>query len=300
MPASRAHLARIALPLAAVLLTPLAARASSQAVRSEVEARIAASGADVALAFRLLDGSDELLVAPDEVFHAASTMKVPVMIELYRRAAAGELSLDEPLVVSNDFASIVDGSPYSLEPADDSETHLYEELGHPVALGELCLAMIQQSSNLATNLLIGRLGVERIRVTTEALDAGGMKVLRGVEDGKAFRAGLSNTTTARALARLLEAIALREAADPATCEAMERLLQGQHFRDGIPGGLPPGVLVANKTGAITRIHHDAAIVRAPRPFVLVILTRGIEDRSESGALMSELTRLLYAATQPPE
>jgi beta-lactamase class A len=79
---------------------------------------------------------------------------------------------------------------------------------------------------------------------------------------------------------------------------MERLLQGQHFVDGIPAGLPPGVPVANKTGFITRIHHDAAIVRAPRPFVLVILTRGIEDGDESARLMAELTRLIYAATQP--
>jgi beta-lactamase class A len=126
-----------------------------------------------------------------------------------------------------------------------------------------------------------------------------MHVLRGVEDGKAFRAGLSNTTTARALMRLLEAIGLREAADAASCEAMERVLQGQQFRDGIPAGVPPGVPVANKTGTINRLHHDAAIVRAPRPFVLVVLTRGLESEAESDALIAELTRLLYAATQPP-
>jgi len=289
---------RAALATAMLLAGAVPARAGSEAAREAVEARIAASGAEVSVAFRLLDGGDELLLRPDEVYHAASTMKVPVMIELYAEAAAGELSLDEPLVVSDRFASIVDGSPYALSPADDSETGLYERVGEPVPLGRLCEAMIQQSSNLATTLLISRLGVQRIRARTADLGAQGMLVLRGVEDGEAFRRGLNNTTTARALLRLLEAIARGEAADPASSQAMEALLRGQHFVDGIPAGIPPGVPIANKTGSITRIHHDAAIVRAPHPFVLVVLTRGIEDDAESGALMADVARLLYAATQP--
>jgi len=276
------------------------APAPAASVRAAIEARIEASGAEVAVAFRLLDGSDELLVRPDVEFHAASTMKVPVMIELFRRVARGEMAFDEPLEVRNEFESIVDGSPYSLSPEEDSEATLYERAGGTASLEWLCRAMIQQSSNLATNLLIRRLGVERIRATTAELGARGMHVLRGVEDGKAYRAGLSNTTTARGLMRLLEAIARREAADAASCEAMEEILRGQHFVAGIPAGLPPGIPVANKTGAITRIHHDGAIVRGPRPFVLVVLTRGLDDRDESGALMADVTRMLYAATQPAE
>ena len=124
-----------------------------------------------------------------------------------------------------------------------------------------------------------------------------MKVLRGVEDAKAFQAGLNNTTTARALARLLQAIAAGEAVDPASSRAMSAILERQLFNDGIPAGLPPGTRVAHKTGDITRIQHDAAIVYAPRPFVLVVLTRGIAEQKESYALIAGIARQLYAATQ---
>ena len=124
-----------------------------------------------------------------------------------------------------------------------------------------------------------------------------MRVLRGVEDSKAFQAGLNNTTTARALERLMRAIASGEAVDAASSQAMRVVLERQTFNDGIPAGLPAGTRVAHKTGEITRIQHDAAIVYAPRPFVLVVLTRGIDDSKESSALSATISRPLYAATQ---
>jgi beta-lactamase class A len=157
--------------------------------------------------------------------------------------------------------------------------------------------MVTVSSNLATNLLIERLGVENIQQSVHALGADGMKLLRGVEDEKAFKAGLNNTTTARALAQLMGAIAHGEAVDPQASLAMSAILERQTFNDGIPAGLPAGTRVAHKTGEITRIQHDAAIVYAPRPFVLVILTRGIEDPKQSSALIATITRELYPATQ---
>jgi beta-lactamase class A len=124
-----------------------------------------------------------------------------------------------------------------------------------------------------------------------------MQVLRGVEDAKAFRAGLNNTTTARALLTLMEAIAHGTAVDAASSRAMSAVLERQTFNDAIPAGLPPGTRVAHKTGEITRIQHDAAIVFAPRPFVLVVLTRGIDDRKESAALIAAIARQLYAAIE---
>lgn len=264
---------------------------------SSIETTIAKSGADVAVAYRSLDGRSSWYLEPDEPFHAASTMKVPVLIELYHQAHQGSLRLDDTLVIRNEFHSLVDGSPYVLDPSDDSEADLYRALGSTRTLAQLSELMITVSSNLATNLLIERLGVENIQQRVHALTADGMKVLRGVEDSKAFQAGLNNTTTARALARLMEAIAHGEAVDSASSRAMSGILERQTFNDGIPAGLPAGTRVAHKTGEITRIQHDAAIVYAPRPFVLVILTRGIEDSKQSSALIATITRQLYPATQ---
>ncbi|HYA62112.1 MAG TPA: serine hydrolase, partial [Candidatus Sulfotelmatobacter sp.] len=259
--------------------------------------RIADSHADVAVAFRTLDGKTEWLFHPDDSFHAASTMKIPVMIELFHRVKERKLRLDDTIAVYNLFISHADGSMYRLDPADDSEKDLYKAEGEKRTLQQLCELMITQSSNLATNLLIQKLGITNIRSMIHALGADGMNVLRGVEDNKAYKMGLNNTTTARALEILMTAIAEGKAVDPDSSRQMIDILERQHFNEGIPAGLPPGTRVAHKTGEITNIHHDAAIVFAPRPFVLVILVRGLAEEKDSSALMVDITRTLYQATQ---
>jgi beta-lactamase class A len=75
---------------------------------------------------------------------------------------------------------------------------------------------------------------------------------------------------------------------------MIAVLKRQKFNDGIPAGLPSGVAVAHKTGNITRIHHDAGIVYARRPYAIVILVRGIQEPKESAALIAALSRIVYA------
>ncbi len=267
------------------------------AAEQQIEKRIADSGADVAVAFRTIDGQAEWFYRADDSFHAASTMKVPVMIELYEQSKQGKLHLDDPLTIHNQFASIVDGSPYKLDPADDSESDLYKAEGQTRTLSQLCDLMITVSSNLATNLLIEKLGVGNIRAAVQQLGAEGMNVLRGVEDSKAFEKGLNNTTTARGLQVLLTAVAEGKAVDRDASRQMIEILERQQFNDGIPAGLPAGTRVAHKTGEITKIHHDAAIVYAPRPFVLVILVRGLAAERDSAALMAEITRILVQATQ---
>jgi beta-lactamase class A len=233
----------------------------------------------------------------EESFHAASTMKIPVMIELFHQGRQGKLKLEDPLLIKNEFHSLTDGSIYTLDPADDSEADLYKAVGQTRTLRQLAELMITVSSNFATNLLIEKLGVENIRATVHAMGADGMNVLRGVEDNKAFAAGMNNTTTARGLLVLLEAIARGEAVDKESSREMIAILERQKFNEGIPAGLPAGTRVAHKTGEITKIHHDAAIVFAGRPFVLVILVRGMADIKESSALMAEIAREIYGATQ---
>ena len=264
---------------------------------SDVLARIQKSGADVGVAFRTLDGKMEWFSRADDVFHAASTMKIPVMMELFHQAREGKLKLDDALPVKNEFHSLADNSIFTLDPADDSEADLYKAVGQTRTLGQLCELMITVSSNLATNLLVGKLGVENIRATVHALYADGMNVLRGVEDNKAYEKGMNNTTTARGLLILLEAIAKGQAVDADSSRQMAEILARQKFNEGIPAGLPPGTRVAHKTGELTKIHHDAAIVYAPRPFVLVILVRGSAESKDSAALMADITRSIYPAAQ---
>jgi len=259
----------------------------------QIESAIQKSGADVAVAFRTLDGKIEWLYREHEPFHAASTMKIPVMIELFHQVKEGKLKLEDPLTVHNEFHSIVDGSIYKLDTSDDSDAALYKLEGQTQTLAQLCELMITVSSNFATNLLIEKLGVENIRATVHALNADEMKVLRGVEDNKAFEKGLSNSTTASGLRLLLEALSSGKAVDADSSRQMVEILKRQTFNDGIPAGVPSGVAVAHKTGEITKIYHDAGIVYAPRPFVLVILVRGLADRN-AAILMAEITRRLYA------
>jgi beta-lactamase class A len=283
-----------------MLVLPLALTLLAQSPTAPLEARlrhiIQSGAAEVAVAYRTLDGSRELFIDADTPFHAASTMKVPVMIELFRQARRGRLSLDEQLPVRNEFHSIVDGTPYKLSEGDDSDTEVYAAVGRSLTLRRLCELMITVSSNFAANLLIERVGVENVRRTVTALGADGMQVLRGVEDQKAFDKGMNNTTTARGLALLLDRIAHGTAVDAAADSEMLAILKRQKFNDAIPAGLPEGTVVAHKTGSITRIHHDAAIVFAAHPYVLVLLVRGIEDQKKSAALMAELSRAVYDAT----
>ena len=253
-------------------------------------------GAVIGVAYHDLQTNDTLFLNADDSFHAASTMKLPVMIELFRRIDAGALGLEQRILLVNQFGSIVDGSPYSLDPGDDSDSSAYRLVGARVPVRELIDRMITRSSNLATNALIALVGAKQADSTAHALGARNMRVLRGVEDDKAFRAGLNNTTTARDLAVLLEAVETRRAASAGSCSRMRDILLNQEFNTEISAGLPPGTKVAHKTGWITGVLHDAAIVYPPgrRPYVLVVLTRGIKDEQAARGLIVDVSRLVYA------
>ena len=263
-------------------------------LEASIRSLIAQSGAEVAVAFRTLDGSHELLIDADKSFHAASTMKVPVMIELFRQADAGRLKLDDALLIRNEFHSIVDGSPYKLSEGDDSDSAVYASVGKPMTLRALNDAMITVSSNFATNILIEKLDAATVRETVTRLGADGMVVLRGVEDQKAFDKGLNNATTARALLILLEKLARGQAVNARVDAEMVAVLKRQTFNDAIPAGLPHGTVVAHKTGNITRVTHDAAIVYGPKPYVLVVLERGIQDQKVAKALIASISRVIWS------
>src|SRR5207244_5566039 len=227
-------------------LSLLLASQRPDSLRDRLEARIAqVPGAFVAVSFRDLQSGDTLDINADTSFHAASTMKVPVMIELFRMVERKELSLDQGILLVNQFGSLVDGSSFSVDAGDDSDSLMYTRIDQRVPVRELLERMIVRSSNLATNALIAIVGAERANATAHQLGATRIKVLRGVEDGKAFRAGLNNTTTSRDLAALMSAIEQHRAASPSSCAQMKAILLRQEFNDEIPAGVPAGTPVAH-------------------------------------------------------
>ena len=275
----------------------LALSHGSDSTLDRIEERIRQEpGAQVGLAYVDLASGDTLFLNPDSNFHAASTMKVPVMIELFRRSTSGSFRMDQGLMLVNQFASIVDGSPYALDPNSDSDSTLYHRLGQRIPIDTLLRLMITRSSNFATNTLISLVGADAVTRTMRSLGAHRIQVLRGVEDGKAFEKGMNNTTTARDLAIILAAIEQGRAASPEATREMREILLAQEFNEKIPAGLPPGVRVAHKTGEITAHSHDAAIVYPPerKPYVLVVLTRGIQDGVESSKLIADISSIIYA------
>jgi beta-lactamase class A len=260
-------------------------------------AAVAATHPGLALSVAYLDlgtGRQVFHDASREV-HAASTMKLAVMIEAWRRSESGDIAMDAGVHVHDRFRSLADGSAFTLDPSEDGDADLYAMAGREVPVRELIRRMIVRSSNLATNLLIELLTPQGVQRTIESLGVRRMQVRRGVGDEKAFAAGLNNTTTAEDLALLLRAIAEDRAASPAACAAMREVLEAQEFRDLIPRGLPPGTRCLHKTGSISTATHDAALVLpggAP-PFVLVVLTTGPAAREEGPRAIAAVARAAW-------
>ncbi len=244
------------------------------------------------------DGKTFILNA-DEVFHAASTMKVPVMMEIFRKVDQDSMPLDLKIEVKNQFASIMDGSPFSLTQEEDSDTEIYKQIGQSKTLLELVERMINQSSNLATNIVIQYAGAENVMRLMKEIGADGMTVLRGVEDIKAYEAGRNNSTSARALAVCLKAILDPKAFSENSRNEMLRILLSQKFKT-IGKGINAdqnGWKVASKDGWITEIQHDAAIIQDAkgRNTILVILTRGVKEQPRAEAFVGALAADVWNA-----
>jgi len=265
--------------------------------------------AEIGVAFRDLETGKEFFFNEKQMMHAASTMKVPVMIEVFRQAEKDNspgFRLDDSLPIKNEFKSIVDGSPYQLDMSDDSDSSMYRAIGTKLTIRRLVEQMITVSSNLATNILIELAGAENVMATLRELGIRNMQVRRGVEDGKAYNLGLNNQTDAFDMMLALQAIAERRAASPIACDSMLAILTRQKFRDGIPAGLPKEIVVGNKTGSITAIAHDCAIVfpenqvsvkkpnAARKPYVLAVLTRGIQEEKTANRVIAAISRKIYS------
>ena len=263
--------------LAAAIVLISSCTSSRKALRtlqSDIDKEISGKKGTFAVAFKDLKTGREIKLNDKETFHAASTMKTPVMIEVYKQAAEGKFSLTDSIELKNEFKSLVDGSPYSLDSADDSEYELYKHIGEKRTISTLLYQMIIVSSNFATNLIMQKVGAHNVTQSMRQLGAKDIQVLRGVEDNKAFEKGLNNTITAHDLMLIFEKIAKGEAVNAEASQAMINILLDQKFNEIIPALLPTDVKVAHKTGSITHVHHDSGIVILPggRKYVLVLLS----------------------------
>ena len=248
-----------------------------------------------AVAFKDLTSGEEVLINEHELFHAASTMKTPVMVEVYKQAAEGKFSLKDSILIKNQFKSIVDSSLYSLNVTDDSDTLIYNHIGEKRTVYDLMYDMIIISSNLATNLIIELVDAKNVTNTLRSIGANDIKVLRGVEDSKAFEAGVINQVTAYDLMLLFEKIDKEELVNSEASMAMMDILLNQKFNDIIPANLPKEVKVAHKTGWITGVHHDSGIVFLPdgRKYVLVMLSKDLKDEDGGVNTMATVSKMIY-------
>lgn len=284
---------------AVVVISLLSCNTQKKAMRASlvdnINRELNAQQGVFAVAFKDLSTNETILIREKENFHAASTMKTPVMIEVYNQAAQGKFSLNDMVTIKNEFKSIVDGSSFSLDSADDSEFKLYTQTGSRKKLSELVYDMIIVSSNLATNLIIEMVDAKNVTASMRDLGAKDIQVLRGVEDSKAFQKGLNNTVTAYDLMLIFEKMAKGETVNPEASKQMINILLDQRFNDVIPGLLPKEVKVAHKTGSIAGVHHDSGIVFLPseKKYVIVLLSKNLKDDTAAKTAMAKVSKLIY-------
>ena len=277
------------------LAHPKPHRMSLREVGRGIDSIASRTNGRIAVAFKDLTTGKEYYRNANESFHAASTIKTPVMIEVFSQARRGMFSLDDSLEVVNSFASLIGRRPFSLDPSTDSDDSLYREIGKKLPIRKLVFDMITVSSNLATDLLVQKVRPSNIRRTMRSLGAGGIRVLRGVEDTKAYLAGKNNTVTAKSLSTMFERLERKKVVSKKASEEMLDILTQQKFNDMIPARLPKTIKVAHKTGSSTGIVHDSGIVFLPdgRKYILVILSKNLRDSKDGINAGAGISKMIY-------
>jgi beta-lactamase class A len=231
----------------------------------------------------------------DRWFHAASTIKVPVLLGVFSVIQQGDLRPESRVHVRNRFLSAADGRPFRIDASRDSNADVHGRVGHTMQIRELARHMIVTSSNLATNLLIDLVGLGDIRRALERLGLHGIELRRGVEDIAAYERGINNRVTAAGLVRALRILEEDGHFSPELRQEMLDILHAQEFRGGIPAGLPDDARVANKTGDISTVAHDAGIVYLSErePYVIAILTEWAPEASGRKEAIAKISKTVY-------
>ncbi len=255
----------------------------------------------IAIALHDLESGLRFSLRGDRWFHAASTIKVAVLLAVFRAVDEGRFRLDDSLHVRNRFFSVADGSPFYLDRDSDAMPELYQAIGQTAKISALAEGMISSSSNLATNLLLDLLGVEYARKVLRDAEVEGVELRRGVEDHAAHEKGMNNEATANGLLTLLSAVR----GDFLSSESKEqaiRILLEQRFKSMIPAGLPAHAAVAHKTGEISTACHDMGIVYLPErePYIAVILTEFDPEREGRRETVAAISEAIYRSVMRME
>ena len=271
--------------------------ARERALRTQIEKIESESGAKaIAVALHDAETGFELHYKADRWFHAASTIKVPILLGAFAAIDQGELLPHSRVHVRNRFLSVVENVPFRVESGRDANSVVHNAIGKMMRVDELAYHMITTSSNLATNLLLGVIGPDAVNRTLKELDVDdGIELKRGVEDELAFEKGINNMVTADGLLRILVLLSEGKAFSPALSRRMMDILHGQEFNQGIPARLPKGARVAHKTGEISTIAHDAGVVYLPKrkPYVVVILTEWDPEGSGRSRTIAAISHTIY-------
>jgi beta-lactamase class A len=277
MKASKLTALAVFLSLAA---TPSAAPQTSPAaeLRARFEKRIQEISAHVdgVVGYVIVDltSGERMTHLERETFPTASAIKLAIVYELFKQAEEGKVRLDETITLDRHQA--VGG------------TGVLVEMGTPtLSIRDYAVLMVTLSDNTATNVLIDRLGMDRIAARMQGLGLAGTKLRRHMMDTAAARRGDENVSTPDELVRLLRVM------NDTMPDAIALLKKPKENR--LRKGLPEGVASADKSGELDGVRVDAGIVFATnRPYALCVMTTFLKDDAEGERAIEEMSRVAYA------
>src|SRR6266404_8360198 len=142
----------------------------------------------------------------DRRFHAASTIKVAILLAIGKAVDEGRIRPEDTLHIRNRFLSAVDRTPFRIDAESDGYPQLHRLIGRTARISDLAEWMIVSSSNLATNLLLDYITVEEAQRVLREAGVNGIDLRRGVDDTKAHDQNFNNETTALGLLKLFAAL----------------------------------------------------------------------------------------------
>jgi len=253
--------------------------------KNELEKRIAASiaGTDgtVGVALASLKEDESILINSREVFHAASIIKIVILAELLRQVESGEKSLYSEVVLTDEHKI---GGAGVLQ-----ELHS----GLALTVEDCAILMIIVSDNTASNILIDTTGMDRINalIREAGMECSALrkKFMIELSDPSIF-----NVTSPGDTMLLLKKLYNREILGPEMTDKALDILSRQQYREKIPLYLPEELKIANKTGEVTGVRHDAAIVYLKEePYVLVVFTKDQSDPLRADRIIGEISRDVF-------
>lgn len=196
---------------------------------------------------------------------AASVIKIPIMVEAFRSIQAGMLEPGE----------MVEIRPEAKMPSCGALTYMHD--GLKVSAMDLITLMIILSDNTATNLMIDRLGIDRVNQTMAELGIPGIRLRRKLFDAEKSRQGIENTVTARGIGELLARMAQGRLLGGEADRRMLGILMNQRLNGKLPFYLHSrGIRLAHKTGEDDGITHDVGVIFAKHPFVVCMLSNEVD------------------------